>query len=155
MQSILRWFSVPVFIALAGLATAQPQIRVNVNLVNLAFVARDAQGKLVDNLTPDDIELYEDTVPQKIKSFARSTDLPLTLGLLIDVSNSQDPFGKEHKKDLEVFLKEILRSQDRVFLLCFGNHLRLVSDFTNSANQIGNTIPCSFSHPVRAIIFSH
>ncbi len=136
MQSILRWFSVPVFIALSGLATAQPQIRVNVNLVNLAFVARDAQGKLVENLKPDDIELYEDTVPQKIKSFARSTDLPLTLGLLIDVSNSQDPFGKEHKKDLEVFLKEILRPQDRVFLLCFGNHLRLVSDFTNSANQI-------------------
>jgi Ca-activated chloride channel family protein len=121
---------------LSGLATAQSQIRVNVNLVNLAFVARDAQGKLVENVTADDIELYEDAVPQRIKSFARSTDLPMTLGLIIDVSGSQDHFGKKHKKDLEVFLKEILRPQDRVFLLCFGNHLRLISDFTNSPDQI-------------------
>ena len=122
--------------ALATAASAQTTIKVDVNLVDLAFVARDAQGQLVGNLTRDDIELYEDAVPQKIHTFAKSTDLPLTLGLIIDVSGSQDPFGKKHKKDLEVFLKEILRPQDRVFLLCFGNHLRLVSDFTNSPEQI-------------------
>jgi Ca-activated chloride channel homolog len=60
----------------------------------------------------------------------------LTLGLIVDVSGSQDQFGKEHKKDVETFLKEILRPRDRVFLVCFGNHLRLVSDYTNSADQI-------------------
>jgi hypothetical protein len=52
-------------------------------------------------LTRDDIELYEDAVPQKIESFAKGTDLPLTLGLIVDVSGSQDHFGKKHKKDLE------------------------------------------------------
>lgn len=122
--------------ALTAGTSAQTTIKVDVNLVNLAFVARDAQGQLVGNLTRDEIELYEDAVPQKIHTFAKSTDLPLTLGLIIDVSGSQDPFGKKHKKDLEVFLKEILRAQDHVFLLCFGNHLRLASDFTNSAEQI-------------------
>jgi len=120
----------------AGECRGQQPIKVDVNLVNVAFTARDAQGKLVENLKREDVELLEDAVPQKIEFFARSTDLPLTLALIVDVSGSQDEFGKKHKKDLEVFLKEILRPQDRVLLVCFGNHLRLVSDNTNSAEQV-------------------
>jgi Ca-activated chloride channel family protein len=124
-------------VMLAGSASmAQQPIRVDVNLVSVAFTARDAQGKLVDHLSKDDVELLEDAVPQKIEFFAKSTDLPLTLALIVDVSGSQDEFGKKHKKDLEIFLKEILRPQDRVFLICFGNHLRLVSDNTNSPAQV-------------------
>jgi hypothetical protein len=68
--------------------------------------------------------------------FRKSTDLPLTLALIVDVSGSQDHFGKKHEKDLQVFLKEVLGPRDRVFLVCFGNHLRLVSDYTNSAEEI-------------------
>jgi len=136
MRTMPPWLRTLVLAGLAGTASAQKLIRVDVNLVNLAFVARDSQGKLVENLTRDDIELYEDAVPQKIESFVKSTDLPLTLGLIVDVSGSQDQFGKQHKTDLEAFLKEILRPQDRVFLVCFGNHLRLVSDYANSAGQI-------------------
>ena len=128
------------FLLVAGLTASncqgQQPIKVDVNLVNVAFTARDAQGKLVESLKREDVELLEDAVPQKIEFFARSTDLPLTLALIVDVSGSQDEFGKKHKKDLEVFLKEILRPQDRVLLVCFGNHLRLVSDTTNSAEQI-------------------
>jgi Ca-activated chloride channel family protein len=121
---------------LSTTAAAQNVFHVNVNLVNLGFVGRDSQGKLVPNLTADDIELFEDAVPQKIHSFAKSTDLPLTLALIVDASGSQDHFGKQHQKDVEVFLKEVLRPQDRVFLVCFGNHLRLVSDYTQSPEQV-------------------
>ena len=134
-----RLFRIGVFLGVAcasGVAMGQAPIKVDVNLVNVAFTARDAQGKLIENLKREDVELLEDAVPQKIEFFARSTDLPLTLALIVDVSGSQDEFGKKHKKDLEVFLKEILRPQDRVLLVCFGNHLRLVSDYTNSAEQI-------------------
>lgn len=115
---------------------AQNPIRVDVNLVNVAFTARDARGTLVANLTRDDVDLFEDAVPQKIEFFAKSSDLPLTLALIVDVSGSQDHFGKQHEKDLEVFLKEVLGPRDRAFLVCFGNHLRLVSDYTNSPQQI-------------------
>jgi len=115
---------------------AQTSIHVNVNLVNVDFTAQDSHDEPVGTLTRDDIQLYEDAVPQKIEFFAKSTDLPLTLGLIFDLSASQDHFGKQHKKDLEVFLKEVLRPQDRVFLICFGNHLRLASDYTNSAEQV-------------------
>lgn len=117
-------------------AKAQKPIRVDVNLVNVAFTARNAQGKLIDNLTKDDVELLEDTVPQKIEFFAKSTDLPLTLALVMDVSGSQEHFEKKHERDLEVFLEEVLGPRDRAFMVCFGNHLRLVNDYTNSPQQI-------------------
>lgn len=117
---------------LASGAWAQKPIKVDVELVNVAFTARDASGGLIDNLTRGDVELFEDAVPQKIEFFAKSTDLPLTLALVMDVSGSQEHFEKKHEKDLEVFLKEVLRPQDRAFMVCFGNHLRLVSDYTNS-----------------------
>ncbi len=91
----------------AGLVRAQEgaAIRANVNLVNVSFVARDAQGALVDKLTQDDVEVLEDSVPQKISFFAKSADVPLTLGLIVDASGSQEHFTKKHEKDLEVFLK--------------------------------------------------
>lgn len=115
---------------------AQNQIRLEVDLVNVAFTARDADGALLGNLTRDDVELYEDAVPQKIEFFAKSTDLPLTLALIMDVSGSQEHFEKKHSKDLQVFLQEVLGPRDRAFLVCFGNHLRLVSDYTNSPGAI-------------------
>jgi Ca-activated chloride channel homolog len=121
---------------LIAIASAQKPIKVNVNLVNVAFAARDARGALIENLTKDDVLLFEDAVPQKIEFFAKSTDLPLTLGLIVDFSGSQDPFEKQHAQDLEVFLKEVLGPRDRAFMICFGNHLRLVSDYTNSAGDI-------------------
>jgi Ca-activated chloride channel family protein len=119
-----------------GFAFAQEPIRVAVNLVNVAFSVRDARGALVDNLTKEEVEVYEDAVPQKISFFAKSTDVPLTLGLVVDVSGSQDHFSKQHEQDLEVFLKEVLGPKDRAFLVTFGNHIRLISDFSQSGPEI-------------------
>jgi Ca-activated chloride channel family protein len=118
----------------AGLA--QEAIRVDVNLVTVAFTVRDANGALVDNLTKDDFEIVEDTVPQKVAYFARSADVPLTLGLIVDASGSQDHFAKKHQGDLEVFLKEVLATKDRVFLVGFGNHVRLINDFSHSGTEL-------------------
>ena len=136
MRGMLVGLVLGMFGLVATSAQAQQPIRVDVNLVNMAFTARDSRGALVNNLTKDDVNLHEDGAPQKIEFFSKSTDLPLTLALIVDVSGSQDHFGKEHLKDLEVFLKEVLGPKDRVFLLCFGNHLRLVTDYTNSAQEV-------------------
>ena len=134
----MRWFvSFPVLLSLfASVAAAQQPIQVAVNLVNVSFTVRDPRGALVDNLTKDDFDLFEDAVPQKIAFFARSIDLPLTLGLIVDASGSQEHFTKKHEKDLEVFLKDVLGPKDRAFLLCFGNHLRLVNDYTQSGPEM-------------------
>ena len=119
-----------------GVAFSQEPIQVAVNLVNVAFAVRDARGALVDDLGKEDVEVYEDAVPQKISFFARSTDVPLTLGLIVDVSGSQDHFSKQHEQALEVFLKEVLGPKDRAFLVTFANHIRLVSDFSPSGPAI-------------------
>jgi Ca-activated chloride channel family protein len=126
----------------ASAATAQnpeasdPPLRVKVKLVNVAFSARDAKGALITDLTKNDVEVTEDTIPQKISFFARSTDMPLTLGLIIDDSGSQGHFSKQHEHDVRVFLDNLLRPQDRVFMISFGNTIRLVSDLTNSGAEI-------------------
>jgi Ca-activated chloride channel family protein len=111
-------------------------IRVNVRLVNVAFTVRDAQGKLVTNLTKDDFEVSDDGQQQPISFFARGDDLPLTLGLIADVSGSQEHFVKQHQHDIGVFLKDVLTPRDRAFLICFGNHLRLASDFSASGSEL-------------------
>lgn len=113
-----------------------PSIRVDVNLVNVAFSVRDASGGLAGGLTQDDFEVLEDAAPQKISFFARSADVPLTLGLIVDASGSQEHFGRQHRHDLETFLQEVLGPRDRAFLVCFGNHLRLVSDFSPHARAL-------------------
>jgi Ca-activated chloride channel homolog len=125
-------------VSLLALAVGRGQepIRVKVNLVSVAFVARDANGALVNNLTQDDVDVVEDAIPQKIAFFSRSADVPLTLGLLVDASGSQDHFSKQHKNDLEVFFKDVLGPKDRVFLVGFGNHIRLVSDFSQSGGDL-------------------
>jgi Ca-activated chloride channel homolog len=130
MVTLIGLLAVPV------LAQAPKPLQVKVNLVSVAFSVRNSQGALVENLSKDDFELFEDAVPQKIAFFARSADLPLTLGLIVDASGSQDHFSKQHQRDLEVFLSEVLGPQDRAFLICFGNHIRLVSDFSNDPAQL-------------------
>jgi Ca-activated chloride channel homolog len=124
------------FLLAVVICCAQEPVRVKVNLVNVSFSVRDSRGALVENLTKEDFDVLEDAVPQKIAFFSRSAEVPLTLGLVVDASGSQDHFSKQHKHDLEVFLHDVLGKNDRAFMLCFGNHLRLVSDFTQSSAQI-------------------
>ena len=111
-------------------------LRVHVSLVNVAFSVRNADGVLVSDLRPDDFEVFEDGVPQKIEFFARSADIPLSLGLVADFSGSQEHFLKPHHHDLQTFLDAVLGPRDRAFLLGFGNHLRLLSDFSPSSDQL-------------------
>ncbi len=121
---------------LAALLAGQTTIQVDVQLVNVAFAVRDAGGALVMNLNKDDFEVFEDAVPQSISFFARSSDVPLTVGLIVDFSGSQEHFAKQHHRDLLAFLKSVLGPRDRAFLVCFGNHLRLASDLTGDSAEI-------------------
>jgi Ca-activated chloride channel homolog len=135
-RGLLAGLAVALLALAVGVGRGQEPIRVKVNLVSVAFVARDANGALVNNLTQDDVEVLEDAIPQKVAFFSRSADVPLTLGVVVDASGSQDHFSKQHKNDLEVFFKDVLGPKDRVFLVGFGNHIRLVSDFSQSGGDL-------------------
>lgn len=128
------------FLLSLGLISAQDNpplsIQVDVSLVNIAFLVRDPAGSLARNLTKDDFEVYEDGVKQDIKFFSRPSDLPLRLGLIVDASNSQDKFLKQHHRDIQTFVADSITPRDRAFLVGFGDHIRLVSDFTSSASDL-------------------
>ncbi len=109
------------------------------HLVTLTFSVHDSSGSLVSNLTKLDqnsFSIEEDGVPQSVRFFSTTSSLPLALGLLIDASPSQDKFVRQHLRDVRYFLDIILQPRDRVFALGFGDHLRVISDFTSDSGAI-------------------
>ena len=120
--------------ALAALLLAQDDVtlKVEVNLVNIMFSVRDKKGGLVGNLNKDDFKVIEDGKEQEVKYFNRETDLPLTIGLLIDVSASQMNLIEIEKNAAYQFFGSVLRKQDLAFLISFGEESELLQDYTNS-----------------------
>lgn len=113
-----------------------PTIHVDTRLIDTTFSVHDATGQPVHGLTQNDFTVTEDGVPQTIRFFFRDTDLPLSIGLVIDSSGSQDKFVKAHEQDIEAFLHQILGPGDQAFAICFGNYLRMVSDYSASPKAI-------------------
>lgn len=130
-------------LALATTASAEEVIRVDVQLVQVGFSVRDAEGALRSDLTADDFRVFEDGVEQEIRRFAPAERLPLRLGVLKDHSGSQDDFHKRHDEDLRLFLETMLQTEDRAFLLAFGDRLRLLAPFHNDLDYLGDVIRLS------------
>jgi VWFA-related protein len=105
---------------------------VDVNLVNLYFSIRDRNGAYVSNVEQSDLEVYENGKLQEIKFFARETDQPLTIGLLVDVSRSQEALIEDERRASYQFFSQVLRPKDMAFLISFGADTELLQDFTNS-----------------------
>ena len=122
------------FVLVSTLLMAQdaPTIKVDVDVVNILFTVRDKRGGLIGNLAKDDFSLAEDNKSQDIKYFTRETDLPLTIGLLIDVSASQGNLIEIEKSAAYQFFGQVLRPKDMAFLISFGADAELLQDYTNS-----------------------
>ena len=108
-------------------------IKKRVDEVNVVFIATDRHGKFVRNLNQTDFSIFDDHKPvQSILNFRRETDLPIELGLLMDVSGSvQGRFGFE-KEAATGFLQHIIRpGYDRAFVVGFNKESRLTQDFTD------------------------
>lgn len=138
---------IPLILTLAGALCAQaPQqnpppsdeatIQVDVNVVNVLASVRDKRGGLVANLEKNDFTIFEDGKQQEIKYFARETDLPLTIGLLIDVSGSQRNLIDIERSAASQFFSQVMRKKDEAFLISFGEEVELLQDYTNSARML-------------------
>ncbi|MBI2682962.1 MAG: VWA domain-containing protein [Acidobacteriales bacterium] len=112
-------------------------IRTQVSLVNLYFNVKDKRGGLVPGLTKDDFEIYEDGVKQDIKFFSAETDLPLTLGLLMDTSGSMSGVLPLEKEVAGIFLRDFLReNKDLAFVINFDVNVELQADKTSSVREL-------------------
>jgi VWFA-related protein len=114
--------------------------KVNVNLVDVFFTARDKHGELVPHLTKNDCSVDEDKVPQTLKSFTAETDLPLTLGILLDTSGSQEYVLPLEQQAGGEFLRDVLRSKDEAFLASFDVNVDLLQDYTNSPRELADAM---------------
>ena len=118
-----------------------PTISVNVKVVNVLATVRNKQGEIVRNLTKDDFMLEEDDRPQTISYFARETDLPLTLGLLVDTSMSQRRVLDQERSASSTFLDQVLRvNKDMAFVIHFDREVELLQDLTSSRQKLQSAL---------------
>ncbi|HET7207726.1 MAG TPA: VWA domain-containing protein [Terriglobales bacterium] len=111
-------------------------LKVNVNVVQLFFNVKDKHGALIPGLTKNDFDVSEDGKSQTIKYFTAESNLPLTLGILIDSSGSQQRvLGMEQDVGGQ-FLNEILRPKDLAFVISFDVNVDLLQDFTSSTRDL-------------------
>jgi Ca-activated chloride channel family protein len=116
--------------------SGEPVFHSETHLIDFTFSVSRPDGVLVSNLGREDFQITEDGVAQKIAFFGKEAELPLTLGLIVDASDSQSKFIKRHRKDIRSFLTTVIRPHDEAFSLCFGNHLRLTNDSSSSIDAI-------------------
>jgi VWFA-related protein len=115
-------------------------LKVNVEVVQLFFNVKDKHGALIPSLTKDNFDLFEDGQPQTIKYFKAETDLPLTLGILIDSSGSQQRVLDMEKEVGGSFLESTLRSKDEAFVISFDVDINLLQDFTTSVSRLKHAL---------------
>src|SRR5947209_8808217 len=118
--------------AVAFQAQDLPSIKVDVDVVNILTSVRDKKGGLIANLEKNDFTVLEDGKPQEIKYFTKETDLPLTIGLLVDVSGSQRNLIDIERSAASQFFTQVLRKKDEAFLISFGEETELLQDYTGS-----------------------
>ena len=111
-------------------------LKVNVNVVQLFFNVKDKHGALIPNLTRNDFEIAEDSKPQTIKYFTAESNLPLTLGMMIDASGSQRNVIDMEKEVGAAFLKQILTDKDEAFVISFDITVDLLQDFTRDTHRL-------------------
>jgi VWFA-related protein len=136
-----------VFTAMLGLASIlstgdaplncqEATIAVDVRVVNVLATVRDKHSQIVNTLNKDDFILQENGHPEVIRYFSRESDLPLTLGLLVDTSLSQRRVLEQERSASYSFLDKVLRAKDAAFLIHFDHEAELLQDLTSSRDKL-------------------
>jgi VWFA-related protein len=118
--------------AVALLMDAQPLFRAEVNLVRVPCVVTDANGAPVATLGPEDFIVDEDGVSQSVKYLWKENDLPLTVGVIADVSGSEVPFVSQQQDALGRFFSGVLSLGDHAVLVSVAFQAKLEADLTGS-----------------------
>ncbi len=114
--------------------------KLQVNLVDVFFTVKDKNNNLVPHLNKNDCTVFEDKQPQTFKSFMAENNLPLTLGILLDTSGSQQNVLPLEQDAGAQFLERVLKSKDEAFLLSFDVNVDLLQDFTNSPRLLARAM---------------
>lgn len=127
-------------LAFQPVIAGQFTLRVGVDLVNVLFTVTDRNGRFIPGLGPEDFRVEEDGKPQEIAYFARESELPLTLALLVDTSPSVEDVLDDEKRTAIGFLRSTLRDQDLALVIGFDRTVTLFQDFTGNTDLLGSAI---------------
>jgi VWFA-related protein len=115
--------------------------RVETDLTNVLFTATDRNKRFITNIKQEDITVLEDGVAQQVFTFQRNVDLPLSLAILIDTSNSQERTLPEEKRAAQQFVDTVIRpNKDEVAVLSFTGETTLEQGLTGSASRARRAI---------------
>ena len=117
-----------------------PVIKTEVNLVNLFATVRDKKKHIMTGLKKEDFRVLENEQEQKIAFFSSEKTLPITLGLLIDTSRSEENRLPAEQEAATRFLNQVLRKGDEAMVISFGADVDLLSDFTDDRAQLNRAI---------------
>jgi Ca-activated chloride channel family protein len=116
-------------------------IQTRVNLVDVLFTVLDRRNKLVPSLEKTDFKVFDDKAPQDIRYFAKQTDLPLRIGMLLDTSNSIRDRLKFEQEASTNFLFSVLRhNKDEAFIMTFDDEPQVLQGFTGDAGALRDEI---------------
>jgi VWFA-related protein len=131
-------------VATASLSQDGRPFRSNVEIVVVSCAVVNASGDAVGDLTRDEFRVYDNGARRQIENFSTDADLPLTLGVIIDSSESQKEQLSEHRLTAGELLQRILRRGDRVFVISVDEDVRLRMDLTDASADIGSRLAGSF-----------
>jgi len=117
-----------------------PVIKTQVNLVNLFVTVRDKSKRIVTDLKQDDFKVAEDNQDQKIAFFSKEVTLPITLGLLLDTSGSEQYMLGSIQEGATRFLNRVMRKGDEAMVISFDLDVDLLSDFTDDRSILDRAI---------------
>src|SRR5579864_8505501 len=116
-------------------------ITVKVDVVNVLATVRTKKGEIVRDLNKDDFTLMENGRPQTVRYFSRESDLPLTLGLMVDTSMSQQRVLDAERGASFRFVDQVLReNKDQVFIVQFDGTVRTAQTLTSSRAKLANSL---------------
>ncbi len=135
--ALLPFVDAPLHSQQSSQAPQAPTISVDVKMVSMLATVRDKHGLLVHNLTKDDFVAEQDGHPQAITYFAQDSNLPLTLGLLVDTNMSQRRVLDQERNASHAFLDHALREdKDKAFVIQFDYQVELIQDLTSSRQKL-------------------
>jgi VWFA-related protein len=138
---VMKLLMAVLFVSVLSLhASAQFTLKVGVDLVNVLFTVVDGRGRLVGNLGPEDFVVEEDGKRQTIRHFARESEVPLTIGLLIDISPSVRPVFQEEKLTAMQFLRMTMQPSDLAMVIAFDRSVTLIQDYTDNMRMLEEAI---------------
>src|SRR2546426_11869967 len=112
-------------------------IRTETDLTNLLFTATDKNNRYITNLQQNDIRVLEDGLPQKLFTFQRETDRPLSIAFLIDVSISEERTLPDEKGAARTFIENVIRSdKDQAAIVPFEGYAHIEQGLTRDMISI-------------------